>query len=323
MSRDVFEGSGLRSKLWALWQRAGMALVLLALCVVMGVFAPHFATSGNVVNIARQVSLNAVLAAGMTFVLLTGGVDLSVGSALGVTGVASVWLAVKGVPAPLAVLSAVAIGALIGSVNGVLIARLKLQPFIVTLGALTYLRGCAYVATGAYPLIKPDLSFTFLGSGSLGPIPWPVVIALTVLAISHVTLTRTRFGRQVYALGGNAQAARLSGINVARVLTCVYVIAGTCAGIAGVIFAARLESGQPQGGQGYELDAIAAVILGGTSLSGGAGSIVGTLIGALIIGVLDNGLVLMNVPFFYQLIIKGLVIIAAVLLDRIRAVRPT
>ena len=316
-------GSGrLRLRLLEFWQRLGMALVLIALCVVMGVFAPHFATSGNVVNIARQVSINAILAAGLTFVLLTGGVDLSVGSALGVTGVMSVWLAVRGIPAPFAVLGAVGIGALIGGVNGVFIARLKLQPFIVTLGALTYLRGCAYVATGAYPLNKPDLSFAFVGSGAVGPIPWPVIIAAAVLVVSHVTLTRTRFGRQVVALGGNAQAARLSGINVARVLTCVYMIAGTCAGIAGVIFAARLESGQPQGGQGYELDAIAAVILGGTSLSGGAGSIVGTLIGALIIGVLDNGLVLMNVPFFYQLIIKGAVIIAAVLLDRVRAVRP-
>ncbi len=323
MSEEPAErASSMRMRLYQVWQQLGMALVLIVMCVVMAVSAPHFSTPDNLVNIMRQVSVNAILAAGMTFVILTGGVDLSVGSALGVTGVMSVWLAVKGVPTPFAVLGAVAIGALIGGFNGILIAKVKLQPFIVTLGALTYLRGFAYVATGGYPLIKPDLGFAFLGSGSLGPIPWPVVIAGAVFMVSYFVLTRTLFGRYVYAIGGNRQAARLSGVNVAWTLMRVYMIAGICAGIAGVIFSARLESGQPLGGQNYELDAIAAVILGGTSLSGGVGSIMGTLIGAFIIGVLDNGLVLMNVPFFYQLIVKGGVIVAAVLLDRVRTARP-
>ena len=313
--------SGVGQRLQLLWQQMGMAVVLIVMCVLLSVFAPNFFTPSNAVNIARQVSINAILAVGLTFVILTGGIDLSVGSALAVTGVMSVWLATRNVPAGLAVLGAVAVGAFIGWVNGILIARVKLQPFIVTLGALTYLRGLAYAATGARPLIKTDLGFSVLGTGSLGPIPFPVVIALAVIGLSSWVLKRTVFGRNVYAIGDNEQAARLSGINVPRVLTGVYVISGLCTGIAGVIYAARLESGQPQGGQGYELDAIAAVILGGTSLTGGVGSVFGTLIGALIIGVLDNGLVLMDVPFFYQLVIKGGVIIAAVLLDRVRTVR--
>jgi ribose transport system permease protein len=311
----------LRRRIYEAWQQLGMLGVLILMCVIMAAAAPNFSTLSNMVNIARQVSVNAILAAGMTVVIITGGIDLSVGSGLAVTGVMSVWLAVHHSGGPLAVLGAVAVGAFIGWSNGMLIARVKLQPFIVTLGAMTYLRGLAYVTTGAYPLIKPDLEFAFLGSGAIGPIPCPVILALVVFATIHFMLKKTAFGRHLYAIGGNEQAARLSGVNVSRTLTWVYVLSGICVGIAGVIYSARLASGQPQGGQGYELDAIAAVILGGTSLMGGVGSVLGTLVGALIIGVLDNGLVLMNVPFFYQFIIKGGVIISAVLLDRIRSGR--
>ena len=305
----------------AIWRQFGMLVVLAVMCVILSVIAPNFFTSGNFINIARQVSINGILAAGMTFVILTGGIDLSVGSLLAVTGVLSVWLAIHNVHSVLAVAGAVMIGGVLGCVNGTLISRVKLQPFIVTLGGLTYLRGLAYIITGAYPLIKTDLGFGFLGSGSVGFIPWPVIIAVCIFAVSHFLLKRTVFGMHIYAIGGNEQAARLSGINVKRTLTWAYTICGMYAGIAGVIYSARLQSGQPQGGQGYELDVISAVILGGASLSGGMGSVVGTLIGALIIGVLDNGLVLMNVPFFYQLVIKGGVIIAAVLLDRGRNAR--
>jgi ribose transport system permease protein len=308
-------------RLSQLWQSLGMAIVLLALCIIMAIFAPHFFTFRNIINVARQVSINAILAAGMTFVILTGGIDLSVGSALAVAGVFSVWLTTKGVPDVFAVLAGVVTGGLCGALNGVLISRFKLSPFIVTLGALTYLRGVAYVTTGAYPLIKSDLGFAFLGEGSVGFLPWPVIIALIVFLVGYIVLKRTVFGRRIYAIGGNEQAARLSGIPVDRILIWVYTISGACAGIAGIIFSARLLSGEPTGGDGYELDAIAAVILGGTSFTGGVGSILGTAIGALIIGVLNNGLVLMNVPFFYQLIIKGAVIIFAVLLDRIRSSR--
>lgn len=311
----------MRGRIYQLWQQLGMALVLLILCIVMAIFAPHFLDVGNLLNVARQVSINAVLAAGMTFVILTGGIDLSVGSALAVAGVLAVGLASVGVPSVFAVLGGIAAGALCGLLNGVLIAKLKLPAFIVTLGALTYLRGVAYVTTGAYPLIKTDLGFGFLGGGSLGPIPMPVIIALIVFVVGYIVLTRTTFGRHIYAIGGNEQAARLSGIKVDRNLIWVYTISGICAGIAGIIFSARLLSGQPTGGQNYELDAIAAVILGGTSFTGGQGSIVGTLIGVFIIGVLNDGLVLLNVPFFYQLIIRGAVIVIAVLIDRFRTGR--
>src|SRR6266567_2091840 len=310
-----------QSRMYQLWQSLGMALVLIALCIIMALFAPHFFTFRNLINVAQQISINSILAAGMTFVILTGGIDLSVGSGLAVAGVISVWLTTKGVPDAVAVLAGIASGGLCGALNGVLISRFKLSPFIVTLGALTYLRGVAYVTTGAYPLIKSDLGFAFLGEGSIGFLPWPVVIALVVFIVGYIVLRRTVFGRRVYAIGGNEQAARLSGINVDRTLIWVYTISGICAGIGGIILSARLLSGEPTAGDGYELDAIAAVILGGTSFTGGVGTIVGTAIGALIIGVLNNGLVLMNVPFFYQLIIKGAVIIIAVLLDRIRSSR--
>src|SRR5579884_3206503 len=204
----------MQTRLYQLWQNLGMAVVLIALCVFMALFAPHFATFRNVINVARQVSINAILAAGMTFVILTGGIDLSVGSALAVAGVISVWLTTKGVPDIIAVLAGIATGGLCGALNGVLIAKFKLSPFIVTLGALTYLRGLAYVATGAYPLIKSDLGFGFLGGGSVGPIPWPVIIAILVFVVGYIVLKRTVFGRRIYAIGGNEQAARLSGINV-------------------------------------------------------------------------------------------------------------
>jgi ribose transport system permease protein len=310
--------ASVRARVYLLWQELGMVVVLVLLCVFMALFAPYFLTGSNLVNVALQSSINAILAAGMTFVILTGGIDLSVGSGLAVAGVVAVWLASKGVPGIVDVLAGLVIGSLAGSLNGVLVAKFKLLPFIVTLGALTYLRGAAYILTGAYPIVVPNLSFGFLGNGFVGPIPWPVVVALIVYVVGYIVLKRTIFGRHVYAIGGNEQAARLTGINVDRTLLLIYTISGLCMGIAGVIYSARLLSAQPTGGVSYELYAIAAVILGGTSFTGGVGSIVGTLIGALIIGVLNNGLVLMNVPFFYQLIIQGAVIIVAVLLDQLR-----
>ena len=310
--------ASVRARVYLLWQELGMVVVLVLLCVFMALFAPYFLTASNLVNVAQQSSINAILAAGMTLVILTGGIDLSVGSGLAVAGVAAVWLASKGVPGIVDVVAGLVVGSLCGLLNGVLIAKFKLLPFIVTLGALTYLRGAAYVFTGAYPIVVPTLSFGFLGNGFVGPLPWPVVIALIVYIVGYIVLTRTIFGRHVYAIGGNEQAARLTGINVDRTLLLIYTISGLCMGIAGLVYSARLLSAQPTGGQSYELYAIAAVILGGTSFTGGVGSIVGTLIGALIIGVLNNGLILMNVPFFYQLIIQGAVIIIAVLLDQVR-----
>jgi ribose transport system permease protein len=300
------------------WDRVGIFLVLLLLIALMSAIAPNFLSVDNAVNVARSVSINAILAAGMTVVILTAGIDLSVGSILAVAGVGGVLLATNGVPTPLALLGGIAIGAVCGAVNGALIAWLALPAFIVTLGSLTYLRGLAYSMLDGQPLVATDLGFRGIGNGSVAGIPQPVVVMLVVYVVFWFLLERTRFGRHVYAVGGNIEAARLAGINVKRVLLSTYMLSGAAAGVAGLIFSARVLSAQPTAGNGYELDAIAAVVLGGTSLAGGRGRIFGTLVGAVIIGVLSNGLVLLDVPFFYQLIIKGVVIIIAIALDSLK-----
>lgn len=300
------------------WDRVGIVLVLLLLIVIMGLLAPNFFTVDNGLNVVRAVSINAILAAGMTLIILTSGIDLSVGSNLAVAGVVGVLLATVGVPAFLAVLGGMLAGGIAGFLNGALVAWLALPAFIVTLGSMTYLRGTAYSLLGGMPLVASDLNYGGIGNGALAGIPAPVVVMAVVYVAIWFLLERTRFGRHIYAVGGNIEAARLAGINTKAVLTWVYTIGGVTAGLAGIIFSARVLSAQPTAGTGYELDAIAAVVLGGTSLAGGRGRILGTLVGALIIGVLSNGLVLMNVPFFYQLIVKGVVIVLAVALDSLK-----
>lgn len=300
------------------WDRVGILVVLLALVGFMAVAAPNFGSVDNLLNIARSISINAILAAGMTFVILTAGIDLSVGSILAVSGVASVMVAMAGVPAPFAILIGILAGAAAGLINGVLTAYLALAAFIVTLGTMTFLRGLAFTMTDGQPIVDNDLNFKELGNGYILGIPIPVYIMLAVYVIAWFVLERTRYGRHVYAVGGNPEAARLAGVNVKRVITSVYVVSGACAGLAGVIFSARVVSAQPNAGMGYELDAIAAVVLGGTSLAGGRGRIVGTLIGSVILGVLSTGLILLSVPFFTQLLIKGVVIIVAVAIDSLK-----
>lgn len=300
------------------WDRVGILAVLIALIIFMAAAAPNFASADNLLNIARAISINAIIAAGMTFVILTSGIDLSVGSIVAVAGVTAVLSTLSGIPSVLAVLIGVVAGALAGFVNGALAAYLSLAPFIVTLGLMTFLRGLAYTMTEGQPIVDSGLSFRDLGNGYILGIPTPVIVMGIVYLVSWFVLERTKFGRHVYAVGGNPEAARLAGIRVKRVLTSVYVIAGACAGIAGVIFAARVVSAQPTAGNGYELDAIAAVVLGGTSLAGGRGRILGTLIGSVILGVLSTGLILMNVQFFTQLLIKGIVIILAVAIDSLK-----
>lgn len=312
-------GSVAQQRLVQLWDQVGIFAVLVAMIIVMAIMAPNFLSVDNFVNVARAISINAILAAGMTFVILTGGIDLSVGSAVAVSGVTAVLLWNAGAGSVIAVLGGILAGALGGLLNGLLSAYLMLPAFIVTLGAMTYLRGTAYSLTDAQPLIASDLGYRGLGNGTVAGIPTPVVVMVLVYIVCWFVLERTRFGRHVYAIGGNAEAARLAGIKVKQVMTTVYVIAGASAGLAGVIFSARVLSGQPKAGEGYELDAIAAVVLGGTSLFGGRGRVHGTLVGALIIGVLTNGLVLMNVQFFYQLVIKGVVIVLAVAIDGLKS----
>jgi len=300
------------------WDRVGILVVLVALVVLMVVIAPNFASVSNLLNIARSISINAILAAGLTLVILTAGIDLSVGSILAVAGVVSVLAATGGWPGWLAIIAGVVAGCLAGLANGVLTAYLGLAAFIVTLGTMTALRGLAYTMTDGQPIVSNTLSFRDIGNGYIAGIPAPVVVMVVVYVVIWFLLERTRFGRQVYAVGGNAEAARLAGINVRRVTTAVYVIAGACAGLAGIIFAARVVSAQPTAGTGYELDAIAAVVLGGTSLSGGRGRLYGTLVGSVILGVLSTGLILLNVQFFTQLLIKGGVIILAVAIDGLK-----
>jgi ribose transport system permease protein len=301
-----------------LLQIVGILPILALICILFALLTPNFLTTGNIVNIFRQASINIVLATGMTFVILTGGIDLSVGSILGVTAVVGVltslipgvgWLAV-----PVALLA----GLGLGLINGALIAFLDLPPFIVTLGALTALRGAAYLIASGTTVINRDLNFAWIGINYLGPVPWLVVIALLTVVASWFILRRTILGMQIYAVGGNQQAARLTGIKVKRVLLFVYGVSGLLSGLAGIMSASRLYSATGMLGNGYELDAIAAVILGGTSFSGGIGTIWGTLLGALIIATLNNGLTLLNMSFFWQLVVKGLVIIVAVTIDRLR-----
>ncbi|ANB56017.1 branched-chain amino acid transport system / permease component family protein [Anoxybacillus sp. B7M1] len=308
-----------KSKYIYFLDKIGIIVIVLLLCVFFALMNEQFLDEANIMNVFRQTSINAILAAGMTFVILTGGIDLSVGAIIALTGVVSAYLVANtSVPAPLAVLSGIMVGGVAGYINGILTSVTKLPPIMVTLGSMTYLRGIAYVITGGYPLVVANSFFKQIGIGYVGPIPIPVIIMIVVYILSHIVLKYTVFGRNVYMIGGNEEAARLTGIKVVSRVTWVYTISGICAGIAGVILAARMYSGQPNAGTGYELDAIAAVVLGGTSLVGGVGLVVGSLFGALFMSILSNGLTLMNVEYYWQLIIKGIVIILAIYVDHVR-----
>jgi ribose transport system permease protein len=302
-------------------QAAGMLPVLIIICIAFNYLSDgRFFTAQNVSIVAQQASINTVLAAGMTFVILTGGIDLSVGSILAASAMAGVIASLIPGWGLLGIPASILTGLLFGFLNGVLIAFLKLPPFIVTLGSLTAVRGIARLMGGDTTVFNPELPFAFIGNDSLfGVIPWLAVIAFLVVVVSWFILRRTVLGVRIYAVGGNPNAARLSGIKVWAVLLFVYCASGVLAGLGGVMSVARLYAANGlQLGQAYELDAIAAVILGGTSFVGGIGTIWGTLIGALIIAVLTNGLILLGVSDIWQFIIKGLVIIGAVTLDRFR-----
>lgn len=299
-------------------QAVGILPVLVLIVIIFSFIAPNFLTEANLMNITRQASINIVLAAGMTFVILTGGIDLSVGSILGVTAVLALVSSLDPVYAQFAVPIALMAGLLMGVFNGALVAFLGLPPFIVTLGTFTALRGAAYLFADGQTIINDNISFDWIGNSYIGSVPWLVVIALAVVAVCWFILRRTTLGTHIYAVGGNMQAARLTGIKVGLVLVFVYAMSGLLSGLGGVMSASRLYSANGKLGEGYELDAIAAVILGGTSFVGGIGTITGTLIGALIIATLNNGMTLMGVSYFWQLVIKGGVIIVAVLIDKYR-----
>lgn len=299
-----------------LFRRLGPFAGFLALALALSLLSDRFLTVSNLLNVARQISINAIIAAGMTAVILTGGIDLSVGSILALAGALTAGTIAAGRPVPVGVMTGLGVGVVAGLVNGLLVTRGRIPAFIATLGTMTALRGLTLTYTGGRPITGLTDSFRAIGGGYLLGIPVPVAIMALVFATASVFLSHTRPGRYVYAIGSNREAVRVAGVPTAPYETLVYVLSGLAAGLAGVILTSRLNSAQPTAGLGYELDAIAAVVLGGTSLAGGSGGVMGTLVGALIIGVLDNGLNLLGVSSFYQQVVKGLVILLAVLLDR-------
>jgi putative xylitol transport system permease protein len=299
-------------------RRWGLGGAFVAFCVFLALATPGgtFLSARNGVLVLLQISVNAVLAAGMTLVILSAGIDLSVGSVIALAGVIGADLAASGAPAPLAAAAGIGAGALVGLVNGAAVVWLRVAPFIATLATMTAVRGAAYIYTDGVSIGGLPPSFTAWGDGRIGPLPVPVLVAAAVVAATALLLRRTVFGRRVQAVGANEEAARLAGVRVGRIKIGVYVLMGALAALGGLLLAARLGAGDPKAGQLYELTAIAAVVVGGTSLAGGRGGIGGTVLGALILGVLDNGLVLLDVSAFYQMVVKGLVILAAVAVDR-------
>lgn len=293
----------------------GLLAALLALVIAFALGSEFFFTGSNLINVVRQMSITAIVAVGMTFVIISGGIDLSVGSIVAFGGVvATDALARTGSPL-IAVIAGVVTGLVVGLFNGLVTAKGRIAGFITTLATMQAIRGLGYIYTGGNPISAFNEGFTTLGTGSVIGIPTPILFMVIVVAIGYVLLNRTRFGRYVYAVGGSETASRWTGLRVDRTQVLVYVLTGVLAGLAGVILAARLGSGQPAAGQGFELDVIAAVILGGTSLAGGKGKISGTLIGVVFVAVLSNGLTLLDVSSYWQMVIKGGIILAAVLVD--------
>lgn len=299
-------------------QKLGPFIALLVIAVGLSIVSRNFLTVDNLLNVMRQASINALIAFGMTLVILLGGIDLSAGSILALSSVIIASLLTSGMPAGIATLAGLAAGGLMGFLNGLVISKGKVAPFIATLGSMTVLRGLALVMSNGSPLSNFNSDFfSMLGGGYVARlVPIPVIVMLVMFGVFWVLLRKTIFGRHIYATGGNAESAKLSGVKVDRIQLYVYTISGVMAALAGVVLTSRLNSAQPTAGTGYELDAIAAVVLGGTSLTGGRGWIFGTLVGALLIGVLNNGLNLLDVSSFYQQVIKGGVILLAVLIDR-------
>jgi ribose/xylose/arabinose/galactoside ABC-type transport system permease subunit len=288
---------------------------LVGLCLFLWILTPHFLTVANALNVMEQTSINAIVAVGMTYVIISGGIDLSVGSLVALAGVVLAGALKAGWPLPLAVAAGLGVGAVSGLINGVVIAFGRLPPFIMTLGMMSVARGAALLVTDGRPISGFDAGFRSIATGRVLGVPAPIVLTLVIYAAAHFVLSRTRFGRYVYGIGGNEEATRLSGVNVRFHKTMVYVVSGAASAVAAVLLTARLNTAQPIAGIMYELDAIAAVVIGGTSLSGGEGNLGGTLIGALTMGVLRNGLNLLGVSSFLQQLVIGVVIIVAVLVD--------
>lgn len=302
-------------------------IALFVLCLALSILSDKFLTVANFWNVLRQISVNVCISTGMTLVVLTAGIDLSVGSVLALSGAITAGLLRNGIPIQNAnlfigftilgaILAGILTGSLLGWFNGWAITRFNLPPFVATLAMLTIARGLTMLWTEGFPITGLGESFTYLGTGWLLGIPVPVWVSVLIVALAVVLTNKTRIGRYIYAIGGSESAARLSGVNINRVKLLVYTLSGALAAVGGVLVTSRLDSAQPNAGTSYELDSIAAVVIGGTSLSGGRGSVLGTVQGAIIIGVLNNGLVLLNVSPFWQQVVKGIVILLAVIIDK-------
>ena len=313
-----------------IFRKYGIFLVFIAMLIVASILSPAFLSPTNLINVVRQMSVVGLIALGVTGVIVSAGIDLSSGSVVGLSAVVAASLAqlpdyaaayYKGLNLPVfvAVLAACAVGALVGLLNGGLVAKTRIPPFIATLGTLTTIRGLAYLYTGGRPVSDLTDDYNFIGQGDFLGIPVPILILVIMAIITHVLYSQTKFGKYIYAIGGNEQAARVSGINVSKYKMLMYVYAGLLSGLAGLVVSARIGSGQSGQGVGYELDAIAAAVIGGASLSaGGIGTVAGTIVGALIIGVLNNILDLTNVSAYWQQIVKGCIIVGAVIIDQLK-----
>jgi inositol transport system permease protein len=314
----------------SIFSKYGIFLVFAAMVLVASFLSPAFMSRINLINIVRQMSVVGLIALGVTGVIVSAGIDLSSGSVVGLTAVVAASLAQDpefatpfypglNVPLIVPVLAACGVGALVGLVNGSLVAKTRIPPFIATLGTFTAIRGVALLYTGGRPISDLTDSYNFIGQGDVFGLPVPIIILLMMAVVTHILYAHTKFGKYIYAIGGNEQAARVSGIDASKYKMLIYVYAGFLAGLAGLVVSSRIGSGQPGLGVGYELDAIAAAVIGGSSLSaGGIGTVAGTVVGALIIGVLNNILDLMNVSAYWQQIIKGCIIVGAVILDQLK-----
>jgi len=325
--KEIFKQKNYKEAARIFLKKYGIVLILLALFILMSILSPAFLKTRNLLNVVRQISVIGLIGMGVTMVIITTGIDLSSGSVIALAAVVAASLAQRvgwdaamypnlvGLPVIIPVLVGLAVGTTCGFLNGSIIAKFKIPPFIATLGMMTVARGLALLYSDGRPISSLTDSYNFIGQGEVLGIPFPIIILVIMAVITHVLLTNTKFGRYVYAIGGNENAAVISGLNVGKYKVLIYTYAGLLSGLAGILLSSRISSGQPGLGTGYELDAIAAAVIGGTSLNGGIGTVWGTIVGALIIGILNNGLDLLNVSAYWQQILKGLIIVAAIILD--------
>lgn len=296
----------------------GIIIAFCLLFISFSIISPYFLTKENILNVMRQISMLAIVSTGMTFVIISSCIDLSVGSTMGMTGILIASSLQNGLPLVISILYGLGVALLIGYVNGYFVASQKIPAFIVTLGMLTAVRALCLIFTGGYPIYIDSKTFQIIGRGNLWTIPIPIIIMVVFALVGYFLLTQTKFGRYLFIIGGNESAAARFGVDVIKVKIVVFIFSAFAAGISGIIIASRLASGAPTAGTGFELNAVAAVVLGGTNLFGGEGSIKGTMVGVLIVGILSNGMTLMNVSAYYQELAKGLIIIFAVWLNTVR-----